>query len=122
MYSMPGAHGMDVLDVAADDGGGIHVAQRGVLPAGHDDGQVLFRGGQHPGILRVNLVILFVFAAQQDLVEEFMRKEPFPALVGAGPNFEHGLFHAAHGFAFGNAGVRHAIHVAVEQGLFILRP
>ena len=37
-----GADGMDVFHVAADDRGGIHVAERRVFPAGHDDGQVFF--------------------------------------------------------------------------------
>ncbi len=98
----------------------IHVAERGVFPAGHDDGQIFLRGGEHPGIFRVNLIILFVFAAQQNLVEKFVREIAFALFVGGGPDFEHGFFHAAHRFAFGDAGVRHAVHVAVEQRQFVL--
>ena len=80
-----------------------------------------FRRREHPGVFWVDLVIFFVFAAAQDLVEKFVRKVPFTLFVGIRPDFQHGLFHAAHGFAFGNAGVRHAVHVAVEQRLFVLR-
>jgi hypothetical protein len=116
-----GADSVDVFHVAADDGGGIHIAERGIFPAGHDDGQVFLRGGEHPGILRVNLVKLFVFAAQQNFVKKFVREITLTLFVGVGPDFEHGFFHAAHRFAFRNAGVRHAVHVAIEQRLFVFR-
>ena len=43
-----GADGVDVLDFATDDGGGIHVAERRIFPTGNDDGQILLRGGEHP--------------------------------------------------------------------------
>ena len=78
-------------------------------------GRFFFGGGEHPGILRVNLVILLVFAAAENLIKKFVREIALALLVGGHPDFEHGLFHAAHRFAFGNAGVGHAVQVAVEQ-------
>ena len=112
---------MDVFDIAADDGGGVHVAQGRILPARHDDGQILFGGGEHPGIFRVDLVVLLVFAAQQHLVEKFVREITFPLPVCVSPDFEHGFFHAAHRFAFRNARIGHAVHMPFEQLLFIFR-
>ncbi len=49
-----------------------------------------------------------------------MREIAFTLFIGVGPDFEHGFFHAAHRFAFRNAGVGHAVHVAIEQRLFVL--
>ena len=113
------ADGMNILDVAADHGRRIHVAQRRVFPARHHDGQVFLRRREHPRILGINLVIFLVLAAEQHLIEKFVGEIMFAFFVGRCPDFEHGFFHSAHGFAFGNAGVGHAVHVAFQQALLV---
>ncbi len=62
---------------------------------------------------------LFELAAAEDLVHELVRKVALLFLVGSDPFLEHRGLDAAHGFHFGNAGVGHAIHVAVEQRLLV---
>ena len=52
------ADGVHILDFTRHHATGVHVTQRGVLPAGHDDRQVLLAGREHPGILRIDLVKL----------------------------------------------------------------
>ena len=51
---------------------------------------------------------------QQDLIEKLMREESLARPVGRNPDFKHRGFHPPHGFAFGNAGIGHAIHVAFQ--------
>ena len=69
------------LHLFLNTGGGKHIAQRGILPTRHDDRQVLFRRRLHPGIFRVNLIILFQQILLQDLVKIFMREFTHPGLL-----------------------------------------
>ncbi len=50
-----------------------------------------------------------------------MRKHPLTALVGGKPELQHEIFDAAHGFVLGNAGVRDAVEVPLEQSLLVRR-
>ena len=52
------AHGGGLFYVAADALRREHVAEGGVFPAGHEHGQILFGGGQHPAVFRIDLVEL----------------------------------------------------------------
>src|ERR1700677_2608817 len=90
------ANGVDFFYVAANDSGGVHVAESGVFPAGHNNREIFFGSGEHPGIFRVDLIIFFVFATAEDLVKKFVREITFALFVGGSPDFEHGFFHAAH--------------------------
>ncbi len=115
-----GADRVDVLHVAADDGGREHVPQGAVLPARNHDGHVLLERRQHPAVLGVDLVVLLVFPTLQHFLEELVGEVAFALGVGLHPHLEHGLLHAAHGLHLGDAGVRHAVHVAVQEGLLVL--
>src|SRR5690606_16766828 len=55
----------------------------------------------------------------QHLVEEFVGEIAFSGGIGGGPDFEHGGFHAPHGFPFGDAGIGDTVHVPFEQDLFV---
>jgi len=114
-----GAHGVDVLHVAGDDVAREHVAQRRVFPAGDDDREVLLAGGEHPGVLRVDLVGLLELTAAQNLVHELVREIALAGLVGLHPFLEHDVLDAAHGLHLGDAGVGDAVHVAGEQRLLV---
>ncbi len=110
---------VDVLHILADHGGGEHVAEGGVLPAWNHDGQVLLAGGQHPAVFRVDLVVLLQSAATDQPIEELVGEVALPSGVRAGPFCEHRFFDAAHGLHLGDAGVRHAVHVAVQQRFLV---
>ena len=48
-------------------------------------------------------------------------KNCWPRLVRALPLLEHGAFDAANRLVLGDAGVRHAVQVLIEQLFFLLR-
>ena len=50
-----------------------------------------------------------------------MREIAFSGPICFHPLLEHAFFEAPHGFHFGDAGVRHAVHVPVEEGLLVGR-
>ncbi len=112
---------MHVLHVAPDHGGGEHVAQGAVLPARHDDGEVLLAGGDHPAVAGIDLVVLLEHARAQEAVEELVGEVTLAPLVGAHPLGQGGLLDAAHGLHLGDAGVGDAVHVAVQERLLVRR-
>lgn len=106
---------------AFDDVRREDVAHRAVFPSRNDDRNVLFAGGQHPTVLRVDFVVLLQYAAAQQLVHEFVRQVAFAFVVGIFPYLEDMLLQAAERFLFRDAGIRHAVHVVFEQFPFVLR-
>ena len=112
---------MDVFDFAGDDMGGIHVAHSGVFPSGYDDRDVFLHRSDDPRILRVDLVILIELARLDRAPHELVREVTLPGSVGRHPFLKHGFFQAPHRFHLRDAGVGHAVHVAVEQGLLVGR-
>ncbi len=65
--------------------------------------------------------MLLELAAANHAVHELVGEVALAGTIGGDPLFEHGGFEAAHGLHFGDAGVGHAVHVAVEQRLLIVR-
>lgn len=114
-----GANGVDVFNVSADHGGGKHVAQGGVFPAWHDDGEVFLAGGDKPGVGGVDLVALFENARTDEFIHELVGEEAFSGAVGGSPFGKDGFFDTAHGLHLWDAGVGDAVHVAVEELLFV---
>ncbi len=117
---MPGAHGVHVLHVTAHHRRRIHVTERRILPARHDDRQLLFASRQHPGMLRVDLIALLQLSASKNLVHKLMREIMLSGAVGRDPLFEHYLLDPPHRLHLRDARVGHAIHVPGEQ--LLLRP
>jgi len=114
-----GADGVNVFHIAGDAVAGIHVAQGRVFPAGDEDGQVLFSGGQQPTVLRVNLIRGLEVAGEQNLVHELVGEESLAGLVGADPFFKDFVLDAAHGLHLRDAGVGDPVHVAGEELGFV---
>ena len=112
---------MDVLHIALNAVPRVHVAQRRVLPAGHPHRQVLLRSGKHPGIPRIDLVMLLQPSTAKDPVHEFVREAAFPGAVGLDPFRQHRGLDPAHRLHLGNARVGHAVHMPVQQGLLFRR-
>ena len=50
-----------------------------------------------------------------------MRKVALTRLISRGPLLKHRRFDPAHGFAFRNTGVGHAVEMAIEKLLLIFR-
>ena len=94
---------------------GIHVAEGGVFPTGHEHGQIFLGGGEEPTVFGIDLVGLFEIAGEQDFEHELMGEEALAGLVGANPLLEHLVLDAAHGFHLWDAGVSDAVHVAGEK-------
>ena len=113
-----GADGADVFDFAADDLRGEHVAESGVFPAGNEDGEIFLGGGEHPTVLRIDLVELFEFAFAKNLEKKLVREATVSGGVGGAPLFGDDAFDAAHGCFFGDAGVGDAIEMAIEEAGF----
>ena len=116
-----GADGVDIFHISFDAVASIHVAERGVLPAGDEHGEIFFLRGDHPAVFRIDLETFLEFGRVKDAPEKFVREKALPLGVGVHPLFEDDIFDAAHGFHFGNAGVGDAVHVALEEGLLIGR-
>ena len=116
-----GAHRVHVLDFTRHAAARIHIAQRRILPARDDNRQVLLTRGQHPRILRIDLVALLQFSAAQNLVHELMREIPLTRLVRFRPLVRDHRLDTAHRFHLRDTRVRHAIHVPLHQLHFILR-
>ena len=114
-----GADGVDIFHIPFDAMAGIHVAEGGVFPAGDKHGEVFLLGGDHPAVLGIDLETFLEFGRVEDAPEKFVREEALPLGVGVHPLFENDIFDAAHGFHFGDAGVGDAVHVALEEGLFV---
>ena len=119
MYSMPVRTVWTFFTSPVNAVPGVHVAERRVLPAGHEHRQLLLHRGQQPRVFRVDLVLLLQHARGENLVHELVREIALARLVGAHPFLEHRGLDPAHRFHLGNAGVGHAIHVAVEQRLLV---
>lgn len=114
-----GADGVDIFHIPFDAMAGIHVAEGGVFPAGDEHREVFLLGGDHPAVFRIDLKTFLEFGRVEDTPEEFVWEEAFALRVGVHPFFEDDIFDAAHGFHFGNAGVGDAVHVALQEGLFV---
>ena len=50
-----GANYADIADVAAHAIGDENIAERGVFPSGRENRQILFAGGNDPGVLGIDL-------------------------------------------------------------------
>src|SRR5205814_906699 len=87
-----GAYGVHVPDVAAHHRCGKHVPEGRILPARHDDRQILFAGGHHPGMLRVDLETLLQLPAAKNLVHEFVREIMFSRAVDIAPAIVISIF------------------------------
>jgi hypothetical protein len=118
MYSMP------VRTVCTFDVAGDHVRRR-CCPVvessqpGTTIGRFFSAGGQHPAVLRVDLVVLLQHAGQQHAVHELVREV---ALAGSGrprPFVHQRLLEPAHRLLFGDAGIGDAVHVPVQQGQLV---
>ena len=81
----------------------------------------ILRGGQHPGMPRIDLVVPLQAPAAQDPVQELVREAALARAVGPDPLGQHRGLDAAHRLRLRDAGVRHAVHVAVEQRLLLAR-
>ena len=114
-----GADGVNVFDFSGDDVGRIHVAHGRVFPTGHDDRDVFLHRGDDPRVLRVDLVILLELARLDGPPHEFVREIALARGIGGHPFLEDGFLEPPHGLHFGDASVGHAIHVTIEQGLFV---
>ena len=112
---------MDIFHIPLDAMAGIHVAERGVLPAWHKHRKVFFLRGDHPAVLGIDLETLLQLGRVEDAPEKLVREKALALRVGIHPLFEDDIFDAAHRFHFGNAGVRDAVHVSLEKRLFIGR-
>ena len=115
------ANGVDVIDVAGNAVAGVDVAERRVLPARHEHRQVALGGRDHPAIARIDLEMLLEHTRAQDLEHELVREELLLRLVGALPLVEHGFLDAANRLVLGDASIRDAVQVLIEQLLFLLR-
>ncbi len=98
---------------------GEDVAQGRVLPTRDEQRQVAFGGGDHPRVRGVDLVVLLEEALVERLVEELVGQEALSGAVGALPQLEQHVLHAAHRLLLGDAGVGDPVEVAVEQRLLI---
>src|SRR5690606_17127024 len=115
----PRLDGVRALDVTFEHVRGEDVAGGRVLPAGDDHRQVLLGGGDEPRVLRVDLIELFEPAGADDPVEELVREVAAAVGLGGLPLVEDGGFEAAERFLLGDAGVRDAVHPAVEERLLV---
>ena len=88
---------------------------------GHDHRQVVLGRGDHPGVLRVDLVGLRQHAAEEDLVHELVREQRRPLAVVLHPPVQHRGLDPPHRLVLGNARVGDAIQVPIEQRLFVGR-
>ena len=110
---------MDVLHVAGDAMSGVHVAEGGVLPAGNEHGEIFFRSGHHPGVLRIDLVGLLDRSVANNLIHKLMRIKPLVFAVLVHPMAQHSRFDPPHRLSLGDARVRDAIHVTIQQRLLV---
>ena len=114
-----GADGVDIFHIPFNAMAGIHVAERGVFPAGHEHGELFLLGGDHPAVFGIDLEAFLKFGRVEDAPEEFVWEEALALGVGIHPLFEDDIFNAAHRFHFGNAGVGDAVHVPLKEGLLV---
>ena len=105
---------------AHDDLGGEEVAAGTVFPGGANDGDVLFAGGQHPAVFRVDFIILFQHAAAEDLIEELVGHIALAFCLGFVPNFHQVFLDTAESLFFRDAGIRDTAVVVVQKVLFFL--
>gem|GEM_PF-6887510 len=83
-------------------------------------GRFFSQGREQPRIFGIDLIAFLQFSPAQNLVHELVRKITFARPVGSDPLLQHDFLDPPHGFHFGNAGVGHAIHVPVQQILFVV--
>ena len=101
---------------------GEHVAERGILPARHEDRQVALRGRQQPAVLadRFRRVARACRRGARDRGTRAGKKRS-PASSAAQPFLEDDALDAAHRFFFRNAGVGDAVQMPIEQRLLVGR-
>src|SRR5260370_1043292 len=102
MYSMP-VRTVWTFFVAGDAVPGVHVAERRILPAGDEHGEVLLGGGDHPRVFRIDLIDLRDRAVAQTLVHELVREGAPAGLILLAPGPEPRRFDPPHGFPLGDA-------------------
>src|SRR5690606_37459153 len=101
----PGPHRVQVLDGALDDRCREHVPGRRVIPARHDDRQVLLGRRHEPRVLRVDLVVLLHATAADQPVEELVREVALAGLVCPHPLVAQRGLEPPHGLTFRYGGV-----------------
>ena len=121
MYSMPVRTVWTFFTSPRDAVAGVHVAERGVLPAGHEHRQVALHRREQPAVLRIDLVGRRQLAAAQHAVEELVREVALAGPVGGDPLLEHRRLDPPHRLFLGDAGVGDAVHVPLEQRLLVGR-
>ena len=121
-------HGLDaapddvwIPDAALDAARGEHVAERGVLPAGHEHRQVLLACRDEPAVGGIDIVVGLELPAANQPVQEFVREVTLALRVGGDPLVDEQAFDATHRFFFGDAGVGDTVQVTLEQVLFVGR-
>ena len=112
---------MGVLDGALDAVGGKDVPQGRILPARHEQGQILFTGRHHPTVPGIDLIGVVQSPAAQQLIDILVREIALSLGFGLVPEFPDGVIQLQHGGLFRNAGVGHSIEGPAEEILFGLR-
>ena len=111
---------LDTADVAAHHIGDKNVAQRGIFPAWRKDRQVFLASGIHPRVFGIDLEKFANVAVADELIHEFIRKEPLALAIGFLPVLQDLALDAAHGLFLGDARIGHAIEAALAQGQFFV--
>ena len=117
----PRPHRMHVLERALDTVGRVDVAERRVLPPGHEDGEVGLGRGEQPAVGGIDFEVIVEPSGEEDAIEELVRKQAFADRVRPLPLFEHDVLDAPHRLVLGDAGVGHAVELTLEQLLLVLR-
>jgi len=97
------------------------IPQSRVLPPRHENRQVRVARRQQPAVPRVDLVQRFEHLRAEDTVQELVRKTALLPSVGGEPLLQHDALDAPHRFLLGNAGVRDAVEMPIEQCLLVAR-
>ncbi len=105
--------------LSADYVSGEDVTGGAVFPCRADDGDVLLTCGNHPAILRVNLIVLLKDAAADHLIDELVGEVALAFGLSLVPNLYEVLFKTAESLFFGDTGICNAVVVVVKEFLLL---
>src|ERR1041384_5804552 len=104
---------MDITELARDIPRGIDISQGRIFPSRDKDRKIHLRPSHHPTVSRIDLIEFLELAVLQNLVEKFVRKEPFLFFCRSDPFFDYCFLDPANRVLLRNASVRYPIEMAV---------